>query len=128
VGAGKSVFARGFIREAMGDPDLRVQSPTFLLEQEYEMPSSSKNNNESTIVIHHFDLYRFDPEMTEIDARALDWRESVTKGVCLVEWPERIKRSSLLPPRWISVKIDFSDDDERLIVIESHQGPLSENG
>jgi tRNA A37 threonylcarbamoyladenosine biosynthesis protein TsaE len=31
VGAGKTTFARGFLRTFVGDPDLTVASPTFLL-------------------------------------------------------------------------------------------------
>ena len=31
VGAGKTTFARGFIRSFVGDPDLTVASPSYLL-------------------------------------------------------------------------------------------------
>ena len=101
VGVGKSVLARGFIRKALANEGLKVQSPTFLLEQEYEHPSKQ-------FLIRHFDLYRFEPQMTEIDARALDWSNALRNDVCLVEWPERIKLKMLLPDEWLSIKLDFA--------------------
>ena len=36
VGAGKTCFARGFIRERTADPILRVTSPSYLLDNSYE--------------------------------------------------------------------------------------------
>jgi tRNA threonylcarbamoyladenosine biosynthesis protein TsaE len=99
IGIGKSVFARGFVRKVVNDPDLIVLSPTYLLEQEY-------SSRDGFITLHHFDLYRFQPEMTLIDAQALDWENSVQKDICLVEWPERIKNDRLLP--FISYEVDMS--------------------
>jgi hypothetical protein len=37
VGAGKSTLARAYIRAAAGDPGLPVPSPTFLLQQSYDV-------------------------------------------------------------------------------------------
>ena len=51
LGAGKSVFARGFVRGAVGDPARDVPSPTFLLDNVYETPHSHTP-------VHHMDLYR----------------------------------------------------------------------
>ena len=36
LGAGKTAFARAFLREATGDPDLETPSPTFTIVQSYE--------------------------------------------------------------------------------------------
>ena len=36
VGAGKTCFARGFIRARTADPGLRVTSPSYLLDNSYE--------------------------------------------------------------------------------------------
>ena len=36
LGTGKTCFARGFIRARIGDPDLAVTSPTYLLDNTYE--------------------------------------------------------------------------------------------
>lgn len=36
LGTGKTCFARGFIRARIGNPDLAVTSPTYLLDNTYE--------------------------------------------------------------------------------------------
>jgi tRNA threonylcarbamoyladenosine biosynthesis protein TsaE len=77
LGAGKSAFARAFLRAAAGDPALEVPSPTFTLVQEYETRVG---------IIHHFDLWRLDgPAGME----ELGWDEA-RDGVVLVEWPDRL--------------------------------------
>ncbi|MFZ0018133.1 MAG: tRNA (adenosine(37)-N6)-threonylcarbamoyltransferase complex ATPase subunit type 1 TsaE [Acetobacteraceae bacterium] len=77
LGAGKSAFARAFLRVASGDPRLEVPSPTFTLVQSYETRIGT---------VHHFDLWRLDGP----DGLAeLGW-EDVGDGVVLVEWPDRL--------------------------------------
>ena len=51
LGAGKSAFARAFLRAACGDPTLEVPSPTFTLVQSYDTRIGT---------VHHFDLWRLD--------------------------------------------------------------------
>ena len=48
LGAGKTAFARGFLRAATGTVDLRVTSPTYLLSNSYPVNSGvmSKKNLE----------------------------------------------------------------------------------
>ena len=65
LGAGKSAFARAFLRAASGDPALEVPSPTFTLVQSYDLPGGAA---------HHMDLYRLDgpaglPELGWDEAR-----------------------------------------------------------
>jgi len=77
LGAGKSTFARAFIRAALEDPDADVPSPTFTLVQSYA----------ATPEIHHTDLYRLkDPD--EVYELGLD--EERDTSVLLVEWPDRM--------------------------------------
>lgn len=53
MGVGKSEIARGYIREATGDENTIVASPTFMIENQYECSDDR--------TIHHIDLYRLIP-------------------------------------------------------------------
>jgi tRNA threonylcarbamoyladenosine biosynthesis protein TsaE len=77
LGAGKSVFARAFLRAACGDPVLEVPSPTFTLVQSYDTRIGT---------VHHFDLWRLDGPGGLAE---LGWEEA-GDGIVLVEWPDRL--------------------------------------
>lgn len=84
LGAGKSVFARAFIRALADNPALEVPSPTFTLVQTYDLPAGS---------VWHFDLYRLEKKE---DVYEVGWEEALSSGgAVLVEWPERL--GSLAP-------------------------------
>lgn len=78
LGAGKSAFARAFVRAWLGDPAAEVPSPTFTLVQPYDGPRGA---------VWHCDLYRLgDPgELLEL---GID--EAAAGAVLLVEWPDRL--------------------------------------
>jgi tRNA threonylcarbamoyladenosine biosynthesis protein TsaE len=84
LGAGKSAFARAFLRHLAGDPALEVPSPSFTLVQTYELPAGR--------LAHHFDLYRLSGPA---DLTELGWEEA-REGIVLVEWPDRL--GGLRPP------------------------------
>ena len=77
IGAGKSTFARAFIKEACG-PETEVPSPTFTLVQTYNAPSAE---------IWHCDLYRL-TSPDEVLELGLDiaFKDAIT----LIEWPDRL--------------------------------------
>jgi tRNA threonylcarbamoyladenosine biosynthesis protein TsaE len=77
MGAGKSTFARAFLRAATGDARLRVPSPTFTLAQGYALPGG--------ITATHYDLWRL---ADAGDLAELGFDEA-RAGIVLVEWPER---------------------------------------
>lgn len=77
VGAGKTHFARAFIRARQGAAAEDVPSPTFTLVQTYDDPLGTE--------IWHADLYRLtDPdELVE-----LGLEEAMRDSIVLVEWPD----------------------------------------
>ncbi len=78
LGAGKSWFARAFIRARTGHQTLEVPSPTFTLVQSYQT---------TDVVIWHYDLWRLSgPD----DLEELAWEEA-QGGIILIEWPERLE-------------------------------------
>jgi tRNA threonylcarbamoyladenosine biosynthesis protein TsaE len=96
LGAGKTTFARAFIR-ARGCAE-EVPSPTFTLAQIYELASAA---------IWHFDLYRLEsPE----DAWELGIEEAFSDGISLIEWPERL--GHLLPRYRLEITFLFAERPE----------------
>ncbi len=105
LGAGKSVFARAFIRALCGK-DTDVPSPTFTLVQTYEGRTGP---------IAHFDLYRLEaPE----EVLELDWDDALAASICLVEWPARA--GGFLPRRHIAIDFDTAPDNTRIITVTRH--------
>ncbi len=105
LGAGKSVFARGFIRALCG-ADTDVPSPTFTLVQTYEGRTGP---------IAHFDLYRLDAAEEVLD---LDWDDAMAESICLIEWPD--KAGGFLPRRRIDVVFEPQTDESRTILVNRH--------
>ena len=98
LGAGKTAFARAFLREASGNPKLDVPSPSFTLVQTYVTRSGP---------VHHYDLWRLDgPGGLE----ELGWDEA-RDGIVLVEWPERL--GALRPADALVVTLVPLDGDAR---------------
>jgi len=77
LGAGKSTFARAFIKAAGHQG--AVPSPTYTLVEPYKLASAH---------IYHIDLYRVSDEE---ELHYLGWNE-LDDGLRLVEWPERVAR------------------------------------
>ena len=77
LGAGKTTFCRGFIREC-GVTD-RIKSPTYTLLEQYSTSHAQ---------ICHLDLYRIS-EADELEF--VGFRELLEGDACLlIEWPERV--------------------------------------
>lgn len=105
LGAGKSVFARAFIRFMAEDADLNVPSPTFTLVQGYDTPRGR---------VDHYDLYRLE-DAQEIEE--LGWDDSVADGIVLVEWPQRL--CAMKPAVTLDIDIKVGEDKGSRIITVS---------
>lgn len=102
LGAGKTVISRG-ICEGLGffGP---VNSPTYTILHEYP----------NTPPIFHFDLYRLEGG-ADIYEIGLD-PNYLEKGICLIEWPERMQSED--PGITHKVTIKILDETTREIEVE----------
>jgi tRNA threonylcarbamoyladenosine biosynthesis protein TsaE len=107
LGTGKSALARAII-QAVDAAEDDVPSPTFTLVQHYALADGTP--------LWHLDLYRIDAPQ---EAMALGLDDAFIDAVCLIEWPDRLKK--LLPKtnlsihlyaeeRWDDVGDDRKDD------------------
>ncbi|GHS94423.1 hypothetical protein AGMMS49949_08250 [Alphaproteobacteria bacterium] len=110
MGAGKTTFARSFIRSYFADPSLYVPSPTFTLIQAYAAPT--KKQNSPKYEIWHVDLYRIKNLDEVLD---LGLEEALYHQICLVEWPDRIE--GLFIPNRINVYLNFMSETTRAFAI-----------
>lgn len=100
LGAGKTHFVKGFVSAFGIDPN-DVTSPTFAIIQEYY----------GEIPVYHFDFYRIEKkeEALEIGVEEYFYND----GVCIIEWPDRVK--DLIPEQSMYIKIKQTGPTTRLI-------------
>ncbi|MFP5478072.1 MAG: tRNA (adenosine(37)-N6)-threonylcarbamoyltransferase complex ATPase subunit type 1 TsaE [Alphaproteobacteria bacterium] len=101
IGAGKSHFARAFLRARLGQGE-EVPSPTFTLVQTYGPPGDE---------IFHADLYRL-THPDEVWELGLD--DAFTQAICLVEWPDRL--GTHLPPHALRLDLSAMGEGRRAIL------------
>ena len=104
LGAGKTVFAKGFCA-AMGVDPAIVDSPTFVILNEYD----------GRVPVFHFDAYRLDggrEELTELGF----FDEQLEDGVALMEWAGRV--GEFLPENALRVQVEWIDQGRRRIILE----------
>lgn len=104
LGAGKTVFVSGFLSKFGKENE--AASPTFTIISEHDLTEDLK--------LFHFDVYRFD---FEEEFLAIGGDEFYDKGICIIEWGEKIK--NLLPKQYIEIKIerDHENKEKRNIKI-----------
>jgi tRNA threonylcarbamoyladenosine biosynthesis protein TsaE len=111
LGAGKTTFARHLLT-ALGVQG-RIKSPTYAVVEPYTLESSALKQ---PLDIWHFDFYRFnDPD---------EWEEAgfrdifASKGLKLVEWPE--KAGEHLPKPDLLMAIELQADDSRAVTLTAY--------
>ncbi len=104
LGAGKSTFARAFIRAAGHEGP--VPSPTYTLIEPYNLPG---------ITIYHIDLYRI---ADESELQFLGFYE-LQDGCRLIEWPERAP--GLEAQADLKISLEYDGDGRKASVL-----PVSE--
>ena len=112
LGAGKSTFARAFIKAAGHSG--AVPSPTYTLVEPYDLPRGH---------IYHVDLYRVS---SEDELRYLGWNE-LDNGCRLVEWPDRAP--GLTSQADLSVTLCYEGDGRSVEIAalspRAHEVPVS---
>lgn len=105
LGAGKTVFARGFAR-GLGVTEA-VSSPTYTIAQEYALPNGKR--------LYHLDLYRISSPEAGL-AFGVDEFFNDPKAIALVEWPERI--GEVISEDAVKINIRYLNDSEREITVD----------
>uniref|UniRef100_A0A7S2GEU5 tRNA threonylcarbamoyladenosine biosynthesis protein TsaE n=1 Tax=Octactis speculum TaxID=3111310 RepID=A0A7S2GEU5_9STRA len=108
LGAGKTCFARGFVKARVGDPYLRVTSPSYLLDQSYEV-------EDEDLIIHHMDLYRLSGTIGTVP---LDLETKFRQCICLLEWPDRLGTDIPEERLEVSIRFEGSGSDTRVVFLE----------
>jgi len=107
LGAGKTRLVQA-IAEAMGVDRSEVNSPTFVLIQEYH----------GRLPLYHFDTYRLKDtdEFLELGADDLLYAD----GVCLIEWADKV--AEVLPRDLLQIEIEHTSETARTFRFQG-QGP-----
>ena len=110
MGAGKTTFIKAICQE-LGVADA-VNSPTFTIVNEYKAAKG--------FPVYHFDFYRIN-KITEAYDIGIDEYFS-GDGLCLIEWPEKIKE--ILPDDCFQVFVYVDEEGHRTIEIDDNQPQL----
>lgn len=106
LGSGKTKFTEGFLKYF--NLENEISSPTFTIVNEY------KNKD---INIYHFDVYRLEDSE---EFYAIGGEEYFNSGICIIEWGELIE--DVLPNDYIHISFerDSSDDNTRILNVQTH--------
>ena len=103
LGAGKTVFAKGFIESMPGGEGQIIRSPTFVYIHHYPtLPPT-----------HHIDLYRL-PKDSDLMEMGL-WDHIGQGDFVLIEWPNHVEKWRFSVST--HVKFEFVEDDSRRLYI-----------
>ncbi|KAL7547101.1 hypothetical protein ACHAWF_010414 [Thalassiosira exigua] len=135
LGAGKTCFARGFVRgrsgwgEGDGDEGLlRVTSPTYLLSNSYPVAFGDEGDDSGDgdgegkgkgeeLKVYHMDLYRLSGAAD--DLAPLDLENVFARHISLVEWPCRLRER---PTERLDVTLTIDASDEGYEMLDGAAG------
>ncbi len=108
LGAGKTNWVQGFCKQLNVDP-LLVNSPTFVIIQEYPAQLTQQDGTHQSITVYHFDAYRIkdDDEFCELGAEEI----LASQNICLLEWGEKV--SEFLPEDRLHIVITATGETSR---------------
>ncbi len=112
LGCGKTLLTRG-ICAGLDVPDRRVNSPTFVLVNEYS----------GRLPVFHMDLYRLGSIAEEFEIGVLDYLARAGSGVIIVEWAEKIL--SLLPEDRLEVRFRVVASRKRELALRTSGGKFA---
>jgi len=119
LGCGKTLFTRG-ICIGLGIPERQVNSPTFVLVNEYR----------GRLPVYHIDLYRLNTIAEEFEIGILDYLARADSSVIVVEWAEKVL--SLLPDDYLRVQFQMLSPRRRQLTLagfgKRYDGLLKELG
>ena len=103
LGAGKTLLVRAIAKGLDIPNPAVVNSPTFVLIQEYE----------ARLPIYHFDAYRLASEAQFADLGVHEYFQG--NGVCLVEWADKVP--TCLPAERLEIRITITGQQSRRLAI-----------
>ncbi|MGB5014604.1 MAG: tRNA (adenosine(37)-N6)-threonylcarbamoyltransferase complex ATPase subunit type 1 TsaE [Pyrinomonadaceae bacterium] len=107
LGAGKTLLTKGILNALDYDID-EVTSPSFTLVNLYKT---------ERVEVYHIDLWRLEGKIDAAAAVGLDEILEDGNAVTIIEWADRLRRSSFSNPV-IRVNIEGDGDEPRVITIE----------
>lgn len=97
LGSGKTTFTRGLVCGVGCGDYMRVNSPTYVLEQVYQ----------GRLAVRHYDAYRLG---NACELEELGFEEALSSGaVLVVEWADRV--DSLMPAEKLLLELSFAGQD-----------------
>jgi tRNA threonylcarbamoyladenosine biosynthesis protein TsaE len=109
LGCGKTLLTRG-ICAGLGVPPRQVNSPTFVLVNEYR----------GRLPVFHLDLYRLDNAGDGIELGLADYLARARAGIMIIEWAEKIL--SLLPEDLLKVEFEVVSARQRRLRFSAPAG------
>jgi tRNA threonylcarbamoyladenosine biosynthesis protein TsaE len=112
LGAGKTHLVRAIAEGLDVDDPRLVNSPTFVLIQEYE----------ARLPIYHFDAYRLNSPRDFFDLGAQEYFPG--DGVCVVEWADKVR--DCLPAEHLWIEIVVTGSNSRRFLATGHGAKYQE--